>query len=215
MVCYLLVLSFFLSRAKRLGGRAASAGACERRACKSDGVLLFQRRRSLSCHSLPFQPILRNIDFLSELAKTYENSPRSISEGGRTWQVLPVEVKCCIIITCLKMSRTKRPMQHHVAPHRRCRFFVHVPRENAGRNTMSHLTAAGCIAADPLRPAKLAAMTYDCYDCHYMTVMTFPRYDCYDFSLFPFILERLPRLPTPTKLITAFEARTHLVRSFH
>ena len=113
------------------------------------------------------------------------------------------------------LSRTKRPMQHHVAPHRRCRFFVHVPRENAGRNTMSHLTAAGCIAADPLRPAKLAAMTYDCYDCHYMTVMTFPRYDCYDFSLFPFILERLPRLPTPTKLITAFEARTHLVRSFH
>ena len=27
------------------------------------------------------------------------------------------------------MSRTERPMEHHVAPHRRCRFFVHVWRE--------------------------------------------------------------------------------------
>ena len=26
-------------------------------------------------------------------------------------------------------NRTKRPMQHHVAPHRRCRSFLHVSRE--------------------------------------------------------------------------------------
>ena len=31
-----------------------------------------------------------------------------------------------VLHSCLKMSRTKCPMQHHVAPHRRCRLSVHV-----------------------------------------------------------------------------------------
>ena len=34
-----------------------------------------------------------------------------------------------VLHACLNMSRTKRPMYHHVAPHRRCRLFVHASRE--------------------------------------------------------------------------------------
>ena len=40
-----------------------------------------------SCHILPFQPMLWNKYFPPEPAKTAKNSPRSISEGGRIWQV--------------------------------------------------------------------------------------------------------------------------------
>ena len=36
-----------------------------------------------SCHTLPFRPILRSRRFPSELVKATQNSPRSISEGGR------------------------------------------------------------------------------------------------------------------------------------
>ena len=39
--------------------------------------------------------------------------------------IFPVEVRCYIFV---KMSRTKRPMWHHVTPHLRC-LFVHVSRE--------------------------------------------------------------------------------------
>ena len=46
--------------------------------------------------------------------------------------------------SCLKTSRTKRPMQHHVAPHHRCRFVRTCLARNAPCNTISHLTAAGC-----------------------------------------------------------------------
>ena len=40
-----------------------------------------------SCHILPFQPIMRNTDFPPEPAKTAKHRPKSISEGGRIWQV--------------------------------------------------------------------------------------------------------------------------------
>ena len=42
-----------------------------------------------SCHILPFQPILWNKYFPSELANTAKHSPKFISEGGRLWQVCP------------------------------------------------------------------------------------------------------------------------------
>ena len=46
---------------------------------------------SHSCHILPFQPILWNKSFPPEPAKTGKHSPKSISEGGRIWQVcIPV-----------------------------------------------------------------------------------------------------------------------------
>ena len=34
-----------------------------------------------------------------------------------------------VLHVCLKMSRAKRLILHHVAPHRRCRYFAHVSRE--------------------------------------------------------------------------------------
>ena len=40
-----------------------------------------------SCHILPFQPTLWNSYFPSEPVKPAKNSPSSISEGGRLWQV--------------------------------------------------------------------------------------------------------------------------------
>ena len=40
-----------------------------------------------SCHILPFQPILWNSYFPPEPVKPAKNSPSSISEGGRLWQV--------------------------------------------------------------------------------------------------------------------------------
>ena len=40
-----------------------------------------------SCHILPFQPILWNKYFPPEPANTAKHSPKSISEGGRIWQV--------------------------------------------------------------------------------------------------------------------------------
>ena len=40
-----------------------------------------------SCHILHFQPILWNKDFPPEPANTAKHSPKSISEGGRIWQV--------------------------------------------------------------------------------------------------------------------------------
>ena len=40
-----------------------------------------------SCHILPFQLILSNRWLPSEPVKTTKNSPESISEGGRIWQV--------------------------------------------------------------------------------------------------------------------------------
>ena len=46
-----------------------------------------KRQPRRSCHILPFQPILWNRDFPSEPSTTAENSPQSISEGGRIWQV--------------------------------------------------------------------------------------------------------------------------------
>ena len=49
-----------------------------------------------------------------------------------------------VLHVCLQMSRTKCPIEHHVAPHRRCRLFVHVSRETADVTPLSHLTAAGC-----------------------------------------------------------------------
>ena len=44
-------------------------------------------RQVRSCHILPFQPILWNRYLPSEPVKTAKNSPPSISEGGRLWQV--------------------------------------------------------------------------------------------------------------------------------
>ena len=41
------------------------------------------------CHILPFRPILWNCFFPSEPAKTAQNNPKPISEGGRIWQVGP------------------------------------------------------------------------------------------------------------------------------
>ena len=40
-----------------------------------------------SCHILPFQPILWNTYFPPEPANTAKHRPKSISEGGRIWQV--------------------------------------------------------------------------------------------------------------------------------
>ena len=40
-----------------------------------------------TCHILPFQPILWNRYFPPEPAKRAKHSPKSISEGGRIWQV--------------------------------------------------------------------------------------------------------------------------------
>ena len=50
-------------------------------------------RNSLNhgCHILPFQPILWNRCFPSKSVKLAKNSPKSISEGGRIWQVCPSE----------------------------------------------------------------------------------------------------------------------------
>ena len=45
------------------------------------------RRLGHTCHILSFQPILWNRCFPSESAKSAPNSPKSISEGGRLWQV--------------------------------------------------------------------------------------------------------------------------------
>ena len=45
-----------------------------------------------SCHILPFRPILWNRYLPPEPANTANNSPKSISEGGRIWQV------CMIIV---------------------------------------------------------------------------------------------------------------------
>ena len=45
------------------------------------------RRVYRSFHILPFQPILFNRYLPSEPVKTAKNSPPSISEGGRLWQV--------------------------------------------------------------------------------------------------------------------------------
>ena len=39
------------------------------------------------CHILPFQPILWSKYFPPEPAKTAKHSPKSISKGGRIWQV--------------------------------------------------------------------------------------------------------------------------------
>ena len=39
------------------------------------------------CHLLPVQPILWSTYFLSEPVKTPRKCPRSISEGGKIWQV--------------------------------------------------------------------------------------------------------------------------------
>ena len=67
-------------------------------------------RRSHSCHILPFQPILWNINFPSEPVKTTENSPQSISEGGRIWQVCNVlylhmcERTLCMYIIYISLS---------------------------------------------------------------------------------------------------------------
>ena len=41
----------------------------------------------VSCHILPFQPILWNKCFPPEPANTAKHSPKSISQGGRLWQV--------------------------------------------------------------------------------------------------------------------------------
>ena len=40
-----------------------------------------------TCHILPFQPILWNRCFPSKSVKSAQNSPNSISEGGRIWRV--------------------------------------------------------------------------------------------------------------------------------
>ena len=40
-----------------------------------------------TCHILPFQPILWNRCFPSKPVRSSQNSPKSISEGGRIWQV--------------------------------------------------------------------------------------------------------------------------------
>jgi hypothetical protein len=45
-------------------------------------------------------------------------------------------------------SRTKYPMQHHVALHRRCQLFLHVSRETPDATPLSHLTAAGSTAQE-------------------------------------------------------------------
>ena len=65
------------------------------------------------------------------------------------------------------MSRTKRPMQHHVAPHRRCRVFAHVSREphdvapcrtSPPRGVMAD---AHCSAWEPVqRPGAADLATY-------------------------------------------------------
>ena len=55
---------------------------------KSSFCCSFAGQRILhSCHILPFQPILWNRCFPSELVKTTKISPKSISEGGRIWRV--------------------------------------------------------------------------------------------------------------------------------
>ena len=41
----------------------------------------------MSCHILPFQPILSNIFCPSGPVKAAKSNPQSISEGGRIWQV--------------------------------------------------------------------------------------------------------------------------------
>ena len=40
-----------------------------------------------TCHILPSQPILWNRCFPSKFVKSAQNSPKSISEGGRIWRV--------------------------------------------------------------------------------------------------------------------------------
>ena len=57
----------------------------------TSGRLRRQSREAISDHNhiLPFQPILRNKYFPPEPAKTAKHSPKSISEGGRIWQVWP------------------------------------------------------------------------------------------------------------------------------
>ena len=53
-----------------------------------------------SCHILPFEPILWDRQFPPEPARTAKHSPKSISEGGRIWQVwlLLYYINCIYIV---------------------------------------------------------------------------------------------------------------------
>ena len=53
-----------------------------------------------TCHILPFQPIPRNRCFPSKSVKSAQNSPKSISEGGRIWRV------CATIIQVFEKATT-------------------------------------------------------------------------------------------------------------
>ena len=69
----------------------ARGGAGEERR-HSDGAKRYtlSRRHHVynhTCHILPFQPILWNRCFPSKSVKSAQNSPKSISEGGRIWRV--------------------------------------------------------------------------------------------------------------------------------
>ena len=53
-----------------------------------------------SCHILPFQPILWNKYVPPEPATTAKHSPKSISEGGRIWQV-------CVLLSYARRARNR------------------------------------------------------------------------------------------------------------
>ena len=57
------------------------------RVCKKSRSGFRPSSADLSCHILPFQPILGDKYFPPEPANTAKRSPKSISEGGRIWQV--------------------------------------------------------------------------------------------------------------------------------
>ena len=58
---------------------------------RTEGPPSLEKRKGVApehtCHILPFQPILWNRCFLSKSVKSAQNSPKSISEWGRIWQV--------------------------------------------------------------------------------------------------------------------------------
>ena len=55
------------------------------------------------------------------------------------------------------MSRKKRPIQHHVAPHRRCRLFVHVSCETPDATPCHTSPPQGVHTEVPTVPSLFAA----------------------------------------------------------
>ena len=65
---------------------------------------------------------VRRAAFLGN-SQVHRAFPRNVD--SEILKLLIIRIPCGgeVLHVCSKVSRTKPPMQHHVAPHRRCRFF--------------------------------------------------------------------------------------------